>query len=274
MQTFTPETPKNRLGDYHLGLPEGSDAVFQNRDRNTKASIAQMNGIAANPDYNRLRTSYAFGSGAPVVIADEQVPESHLGHFSSATAENGQVIPVHYAVVEANQLTPSHSADGTVNANYAKMEAPAFRPVAGNGRVAGIQAAYERGNATDYKEKLLQDDDHGIDKSTIEGMKEPVLVRIMPKTHVTKDIGDISNITGTARLSTIDNAKNDANRIDLSGLDFKDDGTPTDKSLREFVEAMPVSEHGDLKHPTTGDPTPHAQDRLLNAIFYLSLIHI
>ena len=268
VQTFTPETPKNRLGDYHLGLPEGSDAVFQNRDRNTKASIAQMNGIAANPDYNRLRTSYAFGSGAPVVIADEQVPESHLGHFSSATAENGQVIPVHYAVVEANQLTPSHSADGTVNANYAKMEAPAFRPVAGNGRVAGIQAAYERGNATDYKEKLLQDDDHGIDKSTIEGMKEPVLVRIMPKSHVTKDIGDISNITGTARLSTIDNAKNDANRIDLSGLDFKDDGTPTDKSLREFVEAMPVSEHGDLKHPTTGDPTPHAQDRLLNAIFY------
>jgi len=268
VQTFTPEPPKNRLGDYHLGLPEGSDAVFQNRDRNTKASIAQMNGIAANPDYNRLRTSYAFGSGAPVVIADEQVPESHLGHFSSATAENGQVIPVHYAVVEANQLTPSHSADGTVNANYAKMETPAFRPVAGNGRVAGIQAAYERGNATDYKEKLLQDDDHGIDKSTIEGMKEPVLVRIMPKSHVTKDIGDISNITGTARLSTIDNAKNDANRIDLSGLDFKDDGTPTDKSLREFVEAMPVSEHGDLKHPTTGDPTPHAQDRLLNAIFY------
>ena len=227
-----------------------------------------MNGIAANPDYNRLRTSYAFGSGAPVVIADEKVPESHLGHFSSATAENGQVIPVHYAVIEANQLTPSHSADGTVNANYAKMEAPAFRPVAGNGRVAGIQAAYERGNATDYKEKLLQDDDHGIDKSTIEGMKEPILVRIMPKSHVTKDIGDISNITGTARLSTIDNAKNDANRIDLSGLDFKDDGTPTDKSLREFIEAMPVSEHGDLKHPSTGDPTPHAQDRLLNAIFY------
>ena len=268
VSTFTPETPKNQLGDYHLGLPEGSDAIFQNRDRNTKASIAQMNGVAANPDYNRLRTSYAFGSGAPVVIADEQLPESHLGKFSSATAENGMVIPVHYAVVEASQLTPSHAADGTQNAQYSKMETPTIRPVAGNGRVAGIQAAYERGNASDYKEKLLQDDDHGIDKSTIEGMKEPVLVRIMPKTHVTKDIGDISNITGTARLSTIDNAKNDANRIDLSGLDFKDDGTPTDKSLREFVEAMPVSEHGDLKHPTTGDPTPHAQDRLLNAIFY------
>ena len=268
VSTFTPETPKNQLGDYHLGLPEGSDAIFQNRDRNTKASIAQMNGVAANPDYNRLRTSYAFGSGAPVVIADEQLPESHLGKFSSATAENGMVIPVHYAVVEASQLTPSHTADGTQNAQYSKMETPTIRPVAGNGRVAGIQAAYERGNASDYKEKLLQDDDHGIDKSTIEGMKEPVLVRIMPKTHVTKDIGDISNITGTARLSTIDNAKNDANRIDLSGLDFKDDGTPTDKSLREFVEAMPVSEHGDLKHPTTGDPTPHAQDRLLNAIFY------
>jgi hypothetical protein len=180
--------------------------------------------------------------------------------------------PVQYAVVSAGSLAPSNFADGTVNPIYQNLNQPAIRPVAGNGRVAGLQRAYSQGTAAQYQADLSQDTSHGISSEVISQIQDPVLVRIMPKSVVPANIGDISNISGVTQLTPVERAKNDLSRLagkfDLSGLEFTADGMPTLNTLRQFVQAMPDAERGALINAKTGEPNPDAQERLLNAIFF------
>lgn len=258
------------LKNYTQGLPENAGDVFaqlQNRDRGTPASIQQMQGIAQNPDYDRLKTSADFGSGAPVVISDIELSPDQLGRVDTATASDGRKIPVQYAVIDANDLLASHTADGRTNEGYGDINQSAIRAVAGNGRIAGLQAAYNNNTATDYRSALETDNQHGIGTDVIQGMANPVLVRVMPKSMITPDIGDVSNVGGQLRLNPVEAAKNDGNRIDLGGLTFNEDGGVNTNSLIQFVRSMPKEEQGELIDKN-GMPNSKAIDRLNNAIFY------
>jgi hypothetical protein len=177
-----PPTPPKDLDkdflDYYANMPEGSEIVFQNRDRSTQASIAQMQSIAAKPDYSRVSESKDFANGAPVVISDISLEDSPTfavtGKKSEATLSNGEKIPVMYAVVEAGSLLPSNSANGSTNNNYTDLTASGLRPIAGNGRVAGISEAYQKGTADQYKDDLIKDAQNlGIDPDTISEFKKP-----------------------------------------------------------------------------------------------------
>lgn len=246
--------------------PAAAPVVLQNRNRNTAPSIQQMNAIAAAPDYGRLSVSRDFANGAPVVFSDAELPGSAVtGKTSYATAADGRRTPVQYAVVEAADLIASNRADGSPNDGYANGAPGKLRAIAGNGRVAGLQAAYGRGTTAGYKSELTADEDHGIATDAIAGFKEPILVRIMPKESVTPDIGDVSNTTGTGQLSPVEQAQNDARRIDIAALEFNEDGLTTD-SIRAFVNKMPTAEQVGLLNPD-GTPTRQATDRIMSAVF-------
>jgi len=258
------------LTNYTEGLPDDAADVFQrlqNRDRATPASIQQMQGISSNPDYDRLKASPDFGSGAPVVISDIQIPSGQMGRQDIATASDGRKIPVQYAVVDAGDLLTSHTASGQTNAEYGNVTTPAIRAVAGNGRVAGLQAAYNNNTASDYRNALQFDTQHGVDQGAILNMQNPVLVRIMPKSYVTPDIGDVSNVAGQLRLNPVEAAKNDVNRFDLQGLQYNEDGSINPNSVIQFVRSMPKEEQGELIDKN-GAPNAIAIDRLNNAVFY------
>jgi hypothetical protein len=258
------------LNDYDKGLPDDSVDVFarlQNRDRATPASIQQMQGITAKPDYDRLKTSSDFANGAPVVMSDVRIPDMQMGKTEVVTAADGRKIPVQYAVVEAGDLMTSHSADGLTNKSYGDMSQQGIRAVAGNGRIAGLQAAYGGNTAEPYRQSFMQDGQHGIDSSIVRSMESPVLVRIMPKSFVTPDIGDVSNVSGALRLNPVEMAVNDGNRFDINGINFKDDGSFDKDSLIQFVRAMPNEEQGELMDKN-GMPNTKAIDRLNNAIFH------
>ena len=273
-----PEAPKVEfkpadvaaLANYTEGLPDDAADVFQrlqNRDRATPASIQQMQGLASNPDYDRLKTSPDFGSGAPVVISDIKIPESQMGRQDIATASDGRKIPVQYAIVDAGSLLTSHTASGQTNPEYGNVTTPAIRAVAGNGRIAGLQAAYNNKTADTYVAGLQADNQHGIDPTAIEGIQNPVLVRVMPKSYITPDIGDVSNVAGQLRLNPVEAAKNDVNRFDLEGLQFNEDGGINANSVIQFIRAMPKEEQGELIDKN-GAPNAIAFDRLNNAVFY------
>ena len=258
------------LTNYTEGLPDDAANIFQrmqNRDRASDASIGQMQDVRTKPDYDRLKSSPDFGSGAPVVISDIKISEDQMGRQDIATATNGQKIPVQYAVIDANDLLTSHTVSGQQNPEYGNVTTPAIRAVAGNGRIAGLQASYTDNFADNYRNQMLQDNQHGIEPSVIEGIQNPVLVRIMPKSYITPDIGDISNTPGQLRLSPVEEAKNDVNRIDLNALDFNEDGTINTKTVMQFVQGMPETEWGELMGKNKM-PTSRAVDRLNNAIFY------
>ena len=237
---------------------------IQNRDRSTPASIAQMAKIANEPDYSRVSMSRDYGTGAPIV-AGAEVDPVRLGRTDVVTGADGKKVPVQYGVIEAGEVIPSHNADGTKNPSYVDQNVPAFRAIT-NGRVAGLQAAYNQGTAADYREALLSDDLHGIDRNVIEGMQNPMLVRIMPMDQVNKNTGDVSNTGAGLSFNIVEQAKNDTNRLDLSKIDFTDAGDISPKTVRDFIKAMPDTERGNLIDKQ-GNPTKQAIERVDAAIF-------
>lgn len=246
-------------------LTQGTAPILQNRNRSNPSSIAQMQGIAAAPDYGRLGFSRDFANGAPVV-AGGTVPADHVGRSDVAVASDGRRIPVQYAVVEASDVLASNQVDGTPNADYGNQSVTRIRAIAGNGRIAGLQRAYVMGTSDGYAGELLGDALHGVNPDVIRSMRQPVLVRVMPVDQVTQDIGDVSNTTGNLSLSPVEQANNDAQRVSLDALQFSEDGAITSDTVRQFVRAMPQAEQGGLID-TNGQPTKQAVDRINAAVF-------
>jgi hypothetical protein len=242
------------------------DVIIQNRDRSSLASVQQMNQIASGLDYDRISYSRDYLTGAPVVAGDFKIPEMQLGKQEKITDTSGTKTPIQYAVVDAKDVLPSNNADGSVNKDFFKPDYPGLIAIAGNARTAGIQAAYQRNAAQDYKNSLLNDDLHGVSREAIEQMANPMLVRVMPKSAVTKNIGDLSNVAANLNLSTVEQAKNDSNRIDLEGLKYDENGELDRNALRGFITTMPNSEQANLID-SNGKPTRQAVDRLNAAIF-------
>ena len=265
-ETAAPSAPETAPERAEIETPEPArQVILQNRNRATPASVAQMTSIAAKPDYGRLGFSRDFANGAPVVFGGE-IPQTQLGNTDTTTAQDGRKINIQYAVIDADKILASNRSDGTVNQAYGDLNIKGTRAVAGNGRIAGLQTAYENKKAGPYRKDLADDALHGIDKNVIRKMKRPVLVRVMSEQDVTPDIGDVSNVGAGLALSSVEQAKNDANRINLEDLTFTADGRPNNKTVTEFVRSMPASEQGALID-TNGIPTAQAVDRLNAAIF-------
>lgn len=239
--------------------------VLQNRDRSSVASVGQMNSIASNPDYYRVGPSNTLSNGAPVIAYASDVPAHQLGREVVVVDAKGNRQIMRYAVVEASSVRTSNDIRGRANPDYGNPDAPTA--IAGNGRITGLQEAYVRGTAEQYRVEMVNDaGSTGIDPSVVQGMKEPILVRIMDDENITADIGDVSNISENAVLSATDLARTDAQRIDLSQLEFDDNGRFTNDSVALFVRLLPENERGQLMDKN-GVVNKDARDRLDRAVF-------
>lgn len=246
--------------------PQAKRIILQNRQRNSEASIAQMQGIKRNPEYLRLGPSQTMTEGAPVVFGD--LPEGAiLGREETIVDGRGNRLKVRYAVVNTSDVIASNNSDGTLVAEYAEGLPGKLRSAVGNGRMGGLKDSYKEGIAQQKYAPELEKDANSveIDGRYVSAMPEPVLVRIMSKDDVTHDIGDRSNISSTLNLSSQERAANDINRIDVASLSFDDYGNPTEESLKGFVAATPESERGDMVDKS--GPTRQASDRLMAAVF-------
>lgn len=261
-----------KLGDKQFEVRPTAEAqeqtkpVLQNRDRSTPASVTQMRGIAAKPDYQRVSISRDFANGAPVVEPGASVPASRKGRSEVVSTASGRKINAQYAVIEAADLLPSHDINGSQNADYENGAPGKSRAIAGNGRVTGISHAYTQGTAGEYRRELEADaGGHGISPAAIKGMKNPVLVRIMPQDQITQDIGDESNTATVSALSGAEQARNDAKRIDAGSMAFDDNGEISEATVRQFIQAMPEAERSALLDG--GRPSRQAYERAASAVF-------
>ena len=240
--------------------------VLQNRDRSLPQSVGQMNSIAAAPDYIRLRASNDLGNGAPVV-AYGTVPEAQLGRPEVVADNTGKHYQMRYAVVDADTVLTSNDVGGAVNPAYQTAPETEMRAIAGNGRIAGLTAAYQRGSAGQYRADLTADASSlGIDPKVVEGMKQPILVRVMEKSDVTADIGDRSNTAGNMALSAAEQAANDVDRIDFGKISFTPDGEVDNDSVLDFVAQMPEAERNTLVD-RNNKPTAQGYARFASALF-------
>lgn len=240
--------------------------VLQNRDRSLPQSVGQMNSIAAAPDYIRLRASNDLGNGAPVV-AYGTVLEAQLGRPEVVADNTGKHYQMRYAVVDADTVLTSNDVGGAVNPAYQTAPETEMRAIAGNGRIAGLTAAYQRGSAGQYRADLTADASSlGIDPKVVEGMKQPILVRVMEKSDVTADIGDRSNTAGNMALSAVEQAANDVDRIDFGKISFTPDGEVDNDSVLDFAAQMPEAERNTLVD-RNNKPTAQGYARFASALF-------
>ena len=255
-------------GESEGGASAKAEAVaktLQNRNRSSAASITQMNRIASNPNPRLLMSAPTMNDGAPVVsdLGGKGIAK-HTGRRDWVVTGKRE-IPVRYAIVEAGDLSVSNRADGTKNDDYAK-DLDKLTAI-NNGRTAGVIEAYNRGTADAYKKALAKGERiHGIPASVVRKMERPVLVRVMDAADVDSQIGDESNSTMTLTLSAVEQAQNDAARFDPASIEYNEDGSPTDASVRGFINAMPQSEQQSLA--PNGRPTRQAVDRMLAATFH------
>ena len=126
--------------------------------------------------------------------------------------------------------------------------------------MTGISHAYAQGTASEYRRELEADAaGHGISPEAIKGMKQPVLVRIMPQDQITQNIGDESNTTGVSGLSGSERAMNDARRINIDDMEFSESGEISETTVRQFVQSMPAAERNNLLDGSR--PSRQAYDR-------------
>lgn len=211
--------------------PNYPDREVQNRNRDSAASVAQMAAMSNAPDPDRLGTSPTPDAGAPMV----------------------------YPILDADG-NPVLGPDGR----------PRFAAL-NNGRTAGLQAAHAAGRARDYVEGLAGKTDHGVSPEAFASTPNAMLVRVYDPAQNSKDIGRLSNSGGSARLSPLETALNDARG--LSHLeDFKpnDDGelrnADNQSFIRRFIkDVVPEVEHGEMMD-RDGNLSPAGLQRIRNAI--------
>ena len=250
-------------------LMDGDDSqavVLQNRDRDTVASVGQMNRIAAKPDYQLASFSRMLQDGAPIVSFGTMPDNAHLGVGDLVVGPANRRIPVQYAVVEADSVLTSNDYLGNANPSYG--DASKVNAVAGNGRATGIAEAYNRGTAEQYKADMIADAQHGIDPEVIKGMKKPMLVRFIGKNEVTSKLIEESNKQSTLARSPVELAVDDAKLIsrNVDSYEFDEDGLPTEATVQQFVND--INEPNALGRLITrdGNVTPEAVARVQNAV--------
>lgn len=193
---------------------------------------------------------------SPVRVPNEV--KGHVGKSGKAFTAKGTEIEFDYAVMEADDLVASHTADGSTNASYPqeiqprnrekgtsqlqikqisqKLRAPQLGENAkvssgspfvgpdgvvesGNSRTLGIGLAYDNNQAGEYRAWLhTVAKQYGIKESDVAKMKKPVFVRVR-KTEVDRaEFAREANQAGMASMSPAELAKADAAR--LSDNDF------------------------------------------------------
>ena len=247
----------------------GTIVVLQNRDRTGAVSVGQMNAIATAPDYTRLSVSRTTDSGAPIVSYGTVPDSQYLGN-TETVADGSHKIPMTYAVVEVDSVLRSNNFDGTPVPEYG-TDPSRMHAIAGNGRMAGLSEAYNRGTAEQYRQDLMADAQSvGINPEVVAGMQHPVLVRIMTPEAVTTGFIERSNSSNVLEKSALETAVQDSPRIrnNVWKYQFDEDGAPTPETVRQFT--IDIGEPNSLGKLLTADgrPTETATNRLRAAVFY------
>ena len=241
--------------------------VLQNRNRKRFASINQMNKIASNPKYTLMSFSRVTSTGAPIVSFGSAPDKEHSG-LRDFVEDNGERIPVWYAVVEAEEIVASNYADGSVNRNY--PDPHKLCAIAGNGRVAGIVEAYRRGSAETYRDELMADYRvHGVPPEIIAEMEHPVLVRVVMPDKVTTGFVSRSNSDQVLARGHSEIAVEDAELVGekIENYEFDDDGIPSAETVRQFCQDIDEPNALGVLLNDDGEPTPDAANRIKYAVF-------
>ncbi|WP_086166315.1 hypothetical protein [Acinetobacter sp. ANC 4654] len=228
------------------------------------------------------------------------------------TAKGTQVSTV-FALLESDQVIASHTATGAENPNYPQELQPRDRsressqawvqktsngldpeslgrsgradtgaPIvgddlvveSGNGRTMAIQLAYERGQAEEYRQWLIEEAEYfGFSSDQVENFTAPILVRIRTSEVDRVQFTVEANQDDKLSFSATERAKSDAKRLDENLLALftpGDDGDLLTAGNQKFIQGF-LKSIGDTEAAqyitTEGKPTQALVTRIKAAIF-------
>ena len=228
------------------------------------------------------------------------------------TAKGTQVSTV-FALLESDQVIASHTATGAENPKYPQELQPRDRsressqawvqktsngldpeslgrsgradtgaPIvgddlvveSGNGRTMAIQLAYERGQANEYREWLVEEAEYfGFSADQVENFTTPILVRIRTSEVDRVQFTVEANQDDKLSFSATERARSDAKRLDENLLALftpGDDGDLLTAGNQKFILGF-LKSIGDTEAAqymtTEGKPTQALVTRIKAAIF-------
>ena len=144
--------------------------------------------------------------------------------------------------------------------------------IGGNGRAAAISMAYDLPSGMAYsgpmRERLTE---WGVRPEQVAGMKKPMLVRVLEGDVDVRAAAIASNETGTLKMSALEQAKVDGERlgrVDLvAGAEGRLDIAENRGPIRRWVEQFPESERASLMD-AQGNLSAEGSRRLQNAALH------
>lgn len=235
------------------------------------------------------------------------------GRSNNVKTAKGTKVSTVFAVLEADQVIASHTATGAENPNYPQELQPRDRsressqawvqktsntldpeslgrsgradtgaPIvgddlvveSGNGRTMAIQLAYERGNADEYKQWLIDEAEYfGFNADAIAQFNQPILVRIRTSEVDRVQFTVEANQDDKLSFSATERAKSDAKRLDENLLSLfipGDDGDLLTVANLKFIQGFlkSLGETEAAQYITKdGKPTQALVTRIKAAIF-------
>jgi hypothetical protein len=247
---------------------------------------------------DELQTNFA----SSIERKPAEVPGAALGN-ESAVKVGREYLPTRWAVVDAAQVEATMNKadnqfrDRTRASSQAQISEIANAPdynllnnspvmdfgaptltrqgliVGGNGRFAGISKAYDQGTIGTYSAPLKKDlAQYGIDPTAAEGMKKPVLVRILETDVDTKKAAIASNEGSSLKMADLEQAKVDAERMgSMAGLQIDTEGNFNHGANLDFIRNMvaqfPTNEQASFVD-ADGRLSSSGVRRVRNAILY------
>jgi hypothetical protein len=167
----------------------------------------------------------------------------------------------------AARLDPGLLGDAPVIDYGAPVLSGDGRVIGGNGRVAAIARAYDMGSADTYRAAMR--DQFG---AVVDDMQRPMLVRVLQRDVDVAKAAMLSNEGGGLRMSALEQAKVDAERLgDFRAFEFGEDGAldlaANMAFIRQWAAEMPGNQRAALMD-ADGRLSAEGSARLRNAILY------
>lgn len=173
----------------------------------------------------------------------------------------------------ADNLNPALLLDAPTMRDGAPVVTSDGKIIAGNGRAAAINQAYQLNKADGYKQQVRQEAQRlGFSQEQIDAVKNPVIIRQLDRNDETGELAILSNEEGAASMSAMEQAAVDAKRIgDISGISITETGDLTNDSLiwaaRKIVNETGIAKRGEMMS-ANGTISENGKARIRNAIIY------
>lgn len=268
--------------------------------------MADLNQSTNQPDLSQSQTQDAVNTFTQnhTPIQTSAITENQLGGVDEVDIGNGNYQPISYAVVDATNLMPAQnkadnqfrdrnrvaslsqineiarnldprklSASPTMDIGAPLLAQDGSTIIAGNGRTMALRQAYQQGLANNYRQYLLDNaDKFGLSPEQISQVANPVLVR---RLNVPVDIAQAairSNEQGGMRMSNLEQAKVDAQRLpSMDNFYIGDNGNlnnPNNQNfIRQFIQNQPENLRNELLD-SVGNLSQTGVQRVRNAILY------